>query len=524
VYDVTIKGTNVAQGPQPFALVVVGDVGYSVDHVAVAPAAIDTEVGTKVKLTATAYDASNKVVNGIPFLWNISSPSLGNVTKTAVNTADFNAATKVGTGSITTSAFGKTATATVNLKAGPLAQLKVTPGNFTLKIKETQSLTVEGADKYGNPLPLPSQIAWQVSSEINGSTVSGSGGSATFTAGTKAGNGKVIATGGGKSGEAKAQVQPGDIFRIGMKDVIVRILRSVNCSGFGFDEYNNPISGQTFNWALEDSSLGSLSPTSGENVTFTAGTKATIAKVKITMGSRTGGGNITITPGDPVGMMVDPKEVVMDPFTQVTLNAYTLDNYSNRIESLQIYWTLKPKDFGRLIGTSGSHVKFESTSVFGAEGDATAGFQSQSGKIHIKVNPSYLIFGVIALVIGLMIALMILRKLRKVKCPYCRAKVSKKAIACPSCCMPLGGPSFGGGPDLPMMGGQDKYGPPTEQYPPPGGYAPPQQYPPPGGYAQPPPQYPQQPPPGGYPQPQGAPPQPGYPPQPPQGQYPPPQP
>ena len=483
VYQVTIKGTNVPQGPQPFALVAVGDVGFSVDHVAITPAAVDTEVGTTVRLKGTAYDASNQVINGIPFDWNISDPSLGNITKVSgkPDEVDFQAGTTVGTGTITAIAFGKTATAPVNLKPGPYAKLKVTPSEFTVKIKETQSLTVEGADKYGNTLPLPGQVTWQVSSEINGSSVSGSGSSFTFTAGTKAGTGRVIASCEGKSGEAKVHVLPGSIFRIGMEEPVkVRILDSVNLTGYGYDEYDNPIAGNTFDWSLEDPSLGTISPTRGENVTFTAGTKATVARVKISMESRVGYGNITILPGDPVKVDAYPDNIETDPFTQVTLNAVLLDSYGNSIESMQIYWRLS-SGFGRLVNQSGSHVKFESMSIFGAEGTAIAGFQTYTDSIHIVVRPWYILFFSIGGIIALIIAIAVIKRIRKIKCQYCGAKIPRKSVSCPVCGVPVGGPSFGGSP-LPGFAQEEPSIPPGQPYAPPGS----QQYPP--GYQQ----YPQE--------------------------------
>lgn len=113
--------------------------------------------------------------------------------------------TQAGNAVLTAGATGYTsATQTETVQAAALQTITVTPASATLSEGGSQVFSATGADQYGNPVSV-STAAWTTTAP--GSLSSTTGSSTTFTASTtQPGSGNVLATAGGKSGQASVTV------------------------------------------------------------------------------------------------------------------------------------------------------------------------------------------------------------------------------------------------------------------------------------------------------------------------------
>jgi hypothetical protein len=114
--------------------------------------------------------------------------------------------TTAGAPAVTAAATGYTsATQSHTVKAGPLARLTLSPSNTSVRTGRSVRFTANGADAYGNAVPV-SGVAWSVSPSNLGSFSSISGASATFT-GQTTGSGTVSAKVGTITGTASVTVR-----------------------------------------------------------------------------------------------------------------------------------------------------------------------------------------------------------------------------------------------------------------------------------------------------------------------------
>src|SRR5439155_21180882 len=89
--------------------------------------------------------------------------------------------------------------------AAALASITVSPTLATVAAGGTQAFSAGGADAYGNPVGV-SNASWAVSPSSLGSVSPGPSSSTTFTAGTAAGSGSVVASVGAVQGSASVSV------------------------------------------------------------------------------------------------------------------------------------------------------------------------------------------------------------------------------------------------------------------------------------------------------------------------------
>ena len=171
--------------------------------ITVTPNPVTLAVGATQQFTAVGKDANGNVVAITP-VWSVTAGG-----------GTINAGTGLFTAGNTTGSFPNTVratqgaifgTATVNVIAGALFAIMVTPNPDTLAVNTTQQFTAVGTDAGGNVVPIPAPLVWSV---VNGggSIVSNTG---LFTAGATTGSfpNTVKATSGTVSGTATVVVIP----------------------------------------------------------------------------------------------------------------------------------------------------------------------------------------------------------------------------------------------------------------------------------------------------------------------------
>jgi hypothetical protein len=170
--------------------------------ITVTPNPATMAVGAQQQFTAVGRDAGGNVVAITP-VWSTTSPPGTIVAATGL----FTAGTTVGSfaNSVRATSGAIFGTATVNVTAGPLASLTVTPNPATLPIGAQQQFTAVGADAAGNPVAVTA--VWSATSPPGtidaatglftaGNTTGAFANSVTATAGTLSATASVIVTAG----------------------------------------------------------------------------------------------------------------------------------------------------------------------------------------------------------------------------------------------------------------------------------------------------------------------------------------
>jgi hypothetical protein len=176
--------------------------------ITVTPNPVTLVIGATQTFTAVGRDASGNVVVINPS-WSVTAGGGSIPNGTTGLTAPFTAGNTTGTFPNTVRAtqgaiFG---TATVNVIAGPLFAITVTPNPDTLAVGAQQQFTAVGKDAGGNVVPIPPPLVWSVVDPLAGTIISTSG---LFTAGTTPNTypNTIKATSGAISGFATVVVTP----------------------------------------------------------------------------------------------------------------------------------------------------------------------------------------------------------------------------------------------------------------------------------------------------------------------------
>jgi subtilisin family serine protease len=163
----------------------------------VTPNPANVTAGAQQQFTAAGSDAFGNVVAVTP-TWSVVAGG-GSIDGNGLFTAGTAPGTYTNT--VTASSGGVTGTATVNVAAGPLAVIVVTPNPLTLPTRTSRQFTATGKDAYGNIVGITP--TWAV--VAGGGTINATG---LFTAGTVTGtfSDTVQASSGGISGTATVTV------------------------------------------------------------------------------------------------------------------------------------------------------------------------------------------------------------------------------------------------------------------------------------------------------------------------------
>lgn len=179
----------------------------TVTSLTITPNPTTLAIGGTQQFTLVAKDFSGAIITPTSPTWSVAAGG-GTIAQTGI----FTAGTVPGAfaNTVTATLDGVSATATVNVVAGPLASITVTPNPSTLAIGATQQFTAVGKDAAGNVVPIvPS---WAI--VAGGGSIDPTSG--LFTAGNTAGAfaNTVRASVGSIAGTATVNVTPGPLASI----------------------------------------------------------------------------------------------------------------------------------------------------------------------------------------------------------------------------------------------------------------------------------------------------------------------
>ena len=351
--------------------------------IALTPSSSTVTVNGTQSFSAQGEDAYGNAISGLTYAWSASGGTLSATSGTSVT---YTAGTVVGTYAITASStetFGGTpynanGNATIIINPGPLNSVVISPTSATLAPTATQSFSAQGEDAYGNAISGLT-YAWSAS----GGTLSAtSGTSVTYTAGTVVGSySNTVSTSQGSTNvnaTASITIAPGSLYSVAITPSTATLTptQTQAFSAQGEDKWGNAIGGLTYTWGTSGNG-GSLSATSGQTITYTAGTTpgSYLQSVSTSQGSTNvnATATITINPGPLYSVSTNPTlPITMSTSASQTITAQGYDYWGNPISGLSYSWTAtKSSGSSGLspLSATGSSVTFSTNS--GAKGSYT---------------------------------------------------------------------------------------------------------------------------------------------------------
>jgi len=341
-----------------------------VDNIIVTPDPTTVLAGDTQQFTATAYDAFNNMIPEIEFTW---STNIGVVNLTGY----FTAQTVPGTGFLNANNASIDGTAVVNVVAGPINNIIVTPDPTTVAVGDGQQFTAVAYDVYNNIIPEV-KFNWNT----NMGTVDSTG---FFTAQTMPANGWVSATNGSITGFAAVNVISGPLDHITIEPDSADVIAGDNQQfiATAYDIYNNVISGVDFTWNTNAGIIDS-------NGLLTAQTTPTIGIVTASNSTVVSSTlvNIVIGPVDHIIVIPGSVTITVDSTKQFSASAY--DAYNNLIPDVDFVWSTNMGSvnstgyFTAQTAAGTGHVSAASGTVTGS-----AIMQVAAGNVHhITITPN----------------------------------------------------------------------------------------------------------------------------------------
>ena len=278
-----------------------GDAGFPLASIIVTPSSQTLAINASMQFTAVGKDANGKLI-GITPTWSVAA-SGGSIGPSGM----FVAATVPGTfaNTVTATVGSISGAGTVTVTTGPLATIIVTPGPVTLATTATQQFTAVGKDIAGNVVPITPN--WSVAA--GGGAINGSG---LFTAGTVAGTYTNTATAsvGSTTGTATVTVTAAALALITVspnpKDLAAGGTQTFTATG---KDGNGNTVAVTPTWSVV---AGGGAIVSGTGV-FTAGSTAGVFAntVKASSGTVSGYATVNVISGALASITVSPTPITM---------------------------------------------------------------------------------------------------------------------------------------------------------------------------------------------------------------------
>ena len=279
--------------------------------VTVVPGSTSVTVGLTTTFTAHGSDTFGNAVAITP-TWSTNG---GTIDASGV----FTAPTAVAAGRLVTATYNAiSGIANVNIIAGPVSSIVVTPASVNVGAGTTQAFTASGFDQYGNPVTITP--AWTT----NGGTIDSSG---LLTAQTAAASGRLVtATQNSIVGTANVNISAGPLASIVVSPLSVSVVAGTarSFSASGFDQYGNAVP-ITPTWSTNGGSIDATG-------VFTAQTGvATGRLVTATQNSVFGTASVSIVAGPLSSIVVSPASANVVAGTTRSFTASGFDQYGNAV-------------------------------------------------------------------------------------------------------------------------------------------------------------------------------------------------
>ena len=288
----------------------------TIDRVVIEPSQADLRAGEAVGFAATAYDAFD---NATPaqFIWALEGePVLGELTTEVVFKA-----IHAGTGKITAAVDGVVGAAPINVQAGDLAKIEITPEQIDLKSGEQAQIVVHGLDAFGNRLAVSPRYT------LEPADLGAMDSTMTNLTGLVDGKGRLSAAVGDISTSVPIEVSPGApmAIRINLPEQKLMAGKTYPLTATGDDMGKNvvPVNVQ---WAVTQN-IGAIDRRSGLIHARKAGKGLVVAYSGQLEATQT----VEIHPGDLFSLFIEPNPVTVGSDTLQTFTVSGFDVEENAV-------------------------------------------------------------------------------------------------------------------------------------------------------------------------------------------------
>ena len=276
-----------------------------VDRVEVTPSAASIEEGDTRRFTARAYDSDNDRITGKNFTWTSSNTSVATISPSSGTATT---ATGVNTGSTTIRATvdGVSGTATLRVTEPPpvVSRVDVSPSSASIEEGNTRRFTATARESDGTVISGKT-FTW-TSTNTSVATVNPSTGTATTATGVSAGSSTIRATVDGVTGTATLRVTepPPVVSRVDVSPSSASIEEgeTQRFTATARESDGTAIPGKTFTWTSSNTSVATVSPSSGTATTATAVDSGSTT-IKASVDGKSGTAMLTVTEPPPPPML-----------------------------------------------------------------------------------------------------------------------------------------------------------------------------------------------------------------------------
>ena len=292
--------------------------------VRVMPEAGTLRIGESTQFEATLFDAAGREMSGYPIVWTSSEPS-----RVPVSSAGVVTAIAVGTGTITATSEGLSATAVVRVSAMPVASVSVVPSSVTLAVGGSgrmvaQVLDVGGAKLNDRIVTWGSDRPGTASVSPDGSVIAIAEGSALITA-----------TSEGRSGAAHVLVTRAPVASLTVAPALLSLTvggtSRIIATPRGADGV--PLGNRFITWMAGGPSVATVDAT-GLVTALAPGTALVVASVEGQSATTV----VTVLPVRVAALRLTPSTATLPIGQFVQLNVTLLDDQGRVMPSVPVAW------------------------------------------------------------------------------------------------------------------------------------------------------------------------------------------
>ena len=325
--------TGVAQGVATIVATSEGATGSATVTIAPDPvAAVDVTpsswsliVGQTFQLAATPKSATGQPLTGRTVTWSSGSPALASVSSTGVVTAH-----SPGNAVIIASVEGKQGSATIQVRAVPVASVTVSPSTASLTAGQAITLTATTLD--ANGITLVGRIVGWTSSDNAVATVSATG----VVTGVSTGSATISASSEGQTGTATVTVGVVPVASVMVSPTQSNVAagQTTQLTATPMDASNQVLTGRTVTWSSASPGVASVSGT-GQVTGVSIGSAVISATIDGVVGSAT----VTVVQAPAASVTVAPATASIAVGASSTLTATARDASGTVIAGAPISWS-----------------------------------------------------------------------------------------------------------------------------------------------------------------------------------------
>src|SRR6185437_8789470 len=301
--------------------------GVLAASVAIAPSSVSLTQGATAQLSTTVKDTSGNVLTGMIVTWSSSNTNVATVSSSGLVTA-----LAAGNATITATAGGVSATASVAVQSlpVPVASVSMSPSSASMVPGDTVTITATPRDSTGTALGGRT-ITWS-SSNTSVAKVSSSG----LVTAVAVGSATISATSEGKTGNAGVTVSAAPVASVSVSPHSASVVTSgtVQLSVTLRDANGNVLTGRTIVWSSSDSGTATVNG-SGLVTGATPGT----AEIYAVSEGHSDSSTVTVTAPAVASVSVSPNSATLRVSNTSQLSATVRDASGNVLTGHTVTWS-----------------------------------------------------------------------------------------------------------------------------------------------------------------------------------------